>query len=92
MKSILQTEKVCFLCGKTVGLELHHIFGGVANRKISTREGFVVWLCGETCHRGTDGAQYNKELNLYLKREAQKAFERTRTREEWLKLIGRNYL
>lgn len=30
----------CFICGCETRLEKHHIFAGVANRKISEREGF----------------------------------------------------
>lgn len=92
MRSILQTEKRCYFCGRVNGLEKHHIFGGVANRKISEAHGFWVWLCGATCHRGTDGGQYDKLKNLQLKQDAQFAFERTHTRQEWMKLIGKNYL
>ena len=92
MRSILQSDKVCYLCGRTYGLEKHHVFGGVANRRISEAHGFWVYLCGSTCHRGTDGAQYDREKNLTLKADAQKAFERTHTRAEWMKLIGKNYL
>ena len=92
MKSILQSDKVCYFCGRTWGLEKHHIFGGVANRKISERAGLWVWLCGATCHRGVDGAQYDPQKNRLLKVEAQKAFERDHTRTEWMKLIGKNYL
>jgi hypothetical protein len=92
MKSVLQTDKVCYLCGRTFGLEKHHIFGGVANRKLSERYGLWVWLCGTRCHRGTDGAQYDPEKNMMLKRDAQYAFERTHTRAEWMKIFGKNYL
>ena len=92
MKSILQTDKVCYLCGRQTGLEKHHIFGGVANRKISEAHGLWVWLCGQTCHRGTDGAQYDKDKNRLLKAEAQKAFEQFHTRAEWMALIRKNYL
>jgi hypothetical protein len=48
-------------------------------------------LCHE-CHTGKNGAQYDKEKNLMLKRDAQFAFERTHTRSEWMKLFGKNYL
>lgn len=90
-KSIIQTEKVCYLCGKTVNLERHHIFGGVANRKISEQLGLWVYLCHD-CHTGKDGAQYNKFTNLRLKQDAQRAFEQTHTRDEWMNWIGKNYL
>lgn len=42
-KSILQDEKECYITGSTSNLHLHHIYPG-ANRKISDREGFWVWL------------------------------------------------
>ena len=92
MKSIMQEEKVCYFCGRTTGLEKHHVFGGVANRRIAERLGLWVWLCGQTCHRGMDGAQYDKEKNLSLKADAQKAFELTHSRKEWMNIIGKNYL
>ena len=91
MNSILQSEKVCYFCGKQYGLECHHIFAGVANRRISEKHGLKVWLCA-TCHRGTDGAQYAKEANLRLKQEAQAAFERNHSHREWMELIRKNYL
>lgn len=91
MKSILQDEKACYLCGAVVGLELHHIFAGTANRKISTKYGLTCWLC-RPCHTGTHGAQYDKTLNMRLKAEAQLAFERTHSHDEWMKIIGKNYL
>ena len=91
MKSILQADKVCYICGRTVNLERHHIFAG-ACRKWSEKYGLWVWLCGTTCHRGIDGAQYDREKNLYLKMDAQTAFERDHTRAEFMKIFGKNYL
>lgn len=91
MESIMQDGRFCYLCGSKVGLESHHIFGGVANRPISEKYGLKVWLCHE-CHTGTDGAQYNKAKNLLLKQQAQRAFEKNHTRAEWMQLIRKNYL
>ena len=91
MKSIVQTDKQCFLCGRETYLERHHIFAGTANRKISEREGLWVWLCHE-CHTGTDGAQYDHDSNLYLKQVAQMSYEKTHTHDQWMKLIRKNYL
>ena len=90
-KSIIQDDKQCYFCGKLTGLECHHVFGGVANRPISEKYGLKVWLCHD-CHTGTEGAQYDKTRNLQLKQDAQFAFERTHSRSEWMKLIGKNYL
>ena len=90
-KSIIQDDKQCYFCGRMTGLERHHCFAGVANRKCSEAAGLWVWLCHE-CHVGNQGAQYDKMNNLTLKQDAQYAFEREHTRSEWMKLIGKNYL
>lgn len=89
--SILQTEKECWFCGARAGLECHHIFAGVANRPISEKYGLKVWLCHRH-HTGDGGAQYDPEKGLQLKQEAQRAFEKTNSRELWMRLIGKNYL
>ena len=60
--SILQSERCCYFCESVIGLEEHHIFAGVANRRISEKYGLKVWLCHEH-HPGNDGAQYDKEKN-----------------------------
>lgn len=91
MKSIVQTDKSCFLCGRECLLERHHIFAGTANRRISEREGLWVWLCHD-CHTGTNGAQYEADTNRYLKQEAQMAYEQTHTHDEWMRLIRKNYI
>lgn len=92
-KSILQNRKESFLSGATYNLEEHHIFFGTANRKISEKYGLKVWLTTEE-HRGTYGVhgKYGKLLDKQLKKAAQKKFEETHTREEFIKLIGKNYL
>ena len=43
-------QGTCFLCGRTGMMELHHVFPSALRDK-STEYGFVVPLCGETCHR-----------------------------------------
>ena len=91
-KSIVQPEeRQCYLCGRQYGLEKHHIYAGIANRRLSEREGLWVFLC-KFCHTGDGGAQYEKDLNRLLKREGQRAFERTHTRKEFIQIFGKNYL
>ena len=91
MKSIIQETKECFLCGRKTNLEVHHIMAGLANRKWSTKYGLTVFLCAD-CHRGSEGAQYNKEQNLYLKQIAQQAFEELYGHEKWMETFRKNYL
>lgn len=93
MRSILQDRKESYISGNTYYLEEHHIFFGTANRKISEKQGFKVWLTSEE-HRGTYGVhgKHGRNLDIKLKRDAQRKYEETHTREDFIKLIGKNYL
>ena len=72
---------------------ISHIFAG-SRRKISEREGFVVYLIGRLHNLSEDGVhgKNGRELDLMLKRACQAKYEETHSREEFMRLIGRNYL
>ena len=89
--SIMQDEKKCFITGSTNGIHCHHIYGG-KNRKISDQNGFFVWLRSDWHNMSDYGVHFNKELDLHLKQECQRKFEESHTREEFMALIGKNYL
>lgn len=92
--SILQNEKVCYITGQTNNLHKHHIFFGNPGRKISEEQGFWVYLAG-WLHNGSNEAVHGKnghELDLMLKQHAQRKFEETHSRKEFMVLIGKNYL
>lgn len=91
IKSIISDERKCFVCGNP-NVECHHIFKGSAKRKISERYGLKVWLCVEH-HRGTTGVhgKLGHQLDLRLKQIAQEKYEKRHTREEFIKLMGKNY-
>lgn len=91
MKSIMQKNKECFVCGTTYNLHEHHIFFGSANRKCSERHGLKCFLCYED-HEGTKGVHHNRELDLELKKVAQAKFEETHTREEFRQIFGKSWL
>lgn len=93
IKSILQTNKECYVTGSTQNLHLHHIYAG-SRRQISDRNGFVVWLTGYYHNQSNDGVhgKNGHELDLMLKRACQKKYEETHSREEFMQLIGKNYL
>lgn len=92
MKSILQKDKECWFCGRTDELELHHVYPGVANRPISDKNGFTVYLCHRH-HTGSNlSVHLNRKMDLTLKCCCQSKFEETHTREEFRKLIGKSYL
>lgn len=84
---------MCYACMAMGYLEEHHIFHGTANRKQSERAGLKVHLCYR-CHRGSGTGVHggNRELDRRLKQEAQRAYERTHTRAEFIALIGKNYM
>lgn len=90
MKSILgSTKDRCFICGRT-WTEEHHIYRG-SNRKASDKNGFVVYLCPEH-HRGIKGVHHWPELDRHFMEACQKIFEKDHSREEFMAIIGKNYL
>lgn len=92
--SILQGEnKICYISGATASLEKHHIYFGHKNRAVSDKYGFWVWLTSEL-HRGTNGVhgKNGHNLDLMLKQSCQKEFEKTNSREMFIKLVGRSYI
>ena len=101
-ESILQRhDGGCWLC-EAAGdyrihpvLHKHHVFGG-PNRQISEREGFFVWLCPHH-HTGDaagcrDAVHFNPYQAQLLHEACQREFEKKHSREEFMRLIGRNYL
>ena len=99
-KSILHDKDgTCYLCMALdndyrlhAHLEEHHVIPGPAGRRISEEYGLKVYLCLPH-HRGSAAAVHqNHDTMLLIQRDAQQAFERTRTREDWMRTVGRNYL
>ena len=80
----------CTFCGRLGKMHVHHIFEG-SLRKRSERYGMTCLLC-YYCHVGDNGVHLNENLNRKLKRAAQRKFEKTHTREDFIKLFGRSYL
>ena len=90
-KSIIQQEKACLICDSTQNVECHHVFFG-ANRKVSDKHGFTVWLCNYHHTGSKNSVHQNREMDLCLKKMMQLVYEIDHTREEFVALIGRNYL
>lgn len=84
----------CFLCGRTTGLDHHHIFGA-AYRKKSEKYGLVVDLCHDTCHIFGPGAVHqNRDVMLEVKRYGQRKAmqENGWSKEDFIREFGKNYL
>ena len=93
MKSIMQDEKRCYVTGSTMGLHKHHIFGGY-NRDNSEKHGLWVWLKWD---RHINDSPYrtphnDATIDLMLKKTAQRKFEETHSREEFMSIFGRSWL
>lgn len=91
MKSIMQDKKECYITGREYGLHKHHIYGG-ANRRISERHGFYIYLIPELHNMSNNGIHFDKKFDLQIKRECQRVYEKTHSRREFIELIGRSYL
>ena len=92
MKSIINSEKRCYICDSYGYVEEHHIFYGTANRKLSERHGLKVYLCYNH-HRDTvSGVHFNKDLYMRLKKIGQQYYEKQHSREEFIREFGKNYL
>ena len=93
--SVLQgKEKYCYITGREYGLHKHHIYYGTGNRAVSDKYGFWVWLIPELHNMSSEGIHNgNIELDMQLKQDCQRAYEADgHTREEFMQLIGKNYL
>ena len=92
MKTVLQKEKKCYVCGTTYNLHDHHIFFA-SNRKNAEKRGLKVWLCGMHHNLSNEGVHFNRELDLHLKKMAQEYYEEHYgTRTNFIKEFTRSYL
>lgn len=98
-KSILQSEKFCYLCFEKYGeynyrnLHQHHCMHGTANRVLAEEDGLWIYAC-IGCHEFNKDAIHNcRETDLYVQQAAQQAYEeQIGTREEFVSRYGKNYL
>lgn len=99
-KSMLhEKDGTCYLCMALNNdyrlhayVEEHHVIPGAAGRRISEENGLKVYLC-LSHHRGSAAAVHSNHDNMLLiQQDAQKVFERTHTRGDWMRIAGKNYL
>ena len=98
--SIIPGQKgICFLCARLHGdytekyTEVHHVFFGSGRRNISEQNGFTCSLCLAHHREGPEAVHgKTRKYREYLCRIFQKEYERTHTREEFMELIGKDYL
>lgn len=93
MKSIIQSEKICYFCGAVGNLESHHIFFGEKNRKWSEKYGLKVWLCHYHHRDNVNGIHGLAVQNRkHLEKIGQEAFEEKYGHKKFMDVFGRNYI
>ena len=93
MQSIIQQDRECWACKTTLNLHRHHCIYGIANRRKAEEDGLTVYLCVRhhtEPHTGVHGG--NRQLDLELKKEAQKAYERLHGHYAYMRRYHINYL
>ena len=103
MRSIFTDDlNTCYVTGQSGHIERHHIFGA-SNRTRSTFYGFVVPLLAQIHPNGSQRSDKEcrrltgmtiKQLDTRLKQECQKYYENElgKSREDWIREFGKNYL
>lgn len=96
MRSIIQEDNTyCYICGRNANfepLDSHHVYFGIANRKLSETYGLKIYIHHNTCH--LNGIHKNSQLDKKIKAEVQeKAMEYYNwSIEDFIKIFGKNYL
>ena len=82
----------CYICGAKHP-QIHHVFYGTANRRLSDADGFVVPLCQEH-HTGRHGVHFDPAASLALKQRCQTFWEQDMglSRDAFIRRYGRSYL
>lgn len=98
-QSIMQIKDgTCYLCKRLNEdyrihpvVHEHHVYCG-PNRSVSEENGFKVYLCLEHHTVGKAAVHNNHENMRILQKDCQREYEKTHTRQQFMDLIGRNYL
>lgn len=82
-------EDYCRYCG-TPYAQTHEVYEGNGRRQLSIKYGMQVKVCNE-CHRDIQ-LHPLQGRDLELKQEFQGKFEETHSREDFVRIFGKNYL
>jgi len=92
IKSIVcDNMQYCIICGSPY-VEIHHIFFGNPDRKLSDKYGLIVPLCHLHHNEPPYGAHFNREFNYELKRKGQQAFEKIYGHDKFIEIFKKIYL
>lgn len=90
MKSIIQSENCCYICGGERDLQEHHVFGG-CRKKLSEKYGLKVMLC-QGHHTGSKGVHFDAALMDKLHKLGQRTFKVKYPNLSFMQIFGKNYL
>ena len=79
----------CFKCHRTIKCDFHHLLNKT-EKKFSETSGCWVWLC-RGCHRFIHDTAEGQRIWKRWKSQAQAEYEKTHSREEWMKHAHKNY-
>lgn len=82
----------CYLSGNKTNIHIHEVYFGTANRTKSIKYGCCIPLTGVLHNQSNEGVHFNKKLDMHLKREMQKAFEKKYSHEKFMEVFNKNYL
>lgn len=88
----IMPESDLYSTKREIGLDRHEVFYGNGKREISIREGMVIFLTPKKHNMSDEGIHFNREFDLKVKRIAQRKYEETHTREEFIQIFGKSYL
>lgn len=93
MKSVIQSEKICYICGSHNGLQEHHCLSGNPNRKLAEKYGLKIYLCYR-CHKALHDKDNNdNNFEKQIKILGQKTFESIYgTREDFIRIFGKSFI
>lgn len=89
--SVLQDKKECYITHHTHNLQVHHCLNGRAQRKKCDEDGLWVYLTAEI-HNYIHNTLEGRDVLIYLKQVAQRKYEETHSREEFIKRYGKSYI
>lgn len=80
----------CYLTGQTDNLDKHHCMNGPFRKKA---EAYGLWIfLQHDVHMKLHQTPQGQKVAIWLKQQAQEAFERKYGHEKWMKEFKRNYL
>lgn len=92
-KSLLDNDKVCFICGTPFDLHKHHVYKGTGKRSHADEDGCWCYLCGKHHNLSNEGVHSNTPFNITLEKFTQHLWEETNgTREQFRQRYGKSYL